>query len=261
MIIFKKTSILPALATLCFPPLCIACGALLEEEREEPFCPACLSRINRAEGSFCLICGKPLEAPSSDSGHVCGDCILHPPPFSRVRTLGIYEGPLLEAIHSFKYRKNIAAGERLGNMMARRNYDLLNPADYDVVVPVPLHPEKLRKRGFNQALVLAGKIARRFDRPINFTSLKKIAQGPPQVGLGRKRRERNIRGTFAVADESRLQKTRVLLVDDVYTTGSTVRECARVLKQSGAVDVAVVALARTRSDGHGRQAEGDGTDE
>lgn len=240
----NRGDVLSALAALCFPPLCLTCGnLLLNEPPDSPFCGHCFHLINRTTEPLCTRCGAPFAAAGARS-HPCGDCTAHPPAYSRARTVGAFTGPLLEAIHLFKYRKHMPAGDLLGAMMARLTYDSLSIGDFDRIIPVPLHPEKLKERGFNQSLVLARQIGRRFAIPVDVARLKKISPGHPQVGLGRDERRRNVRGTFAVPGGTTLKGLNVLLVDDVYTTGSTARECSRVLVKSGVREVAVLALAR-----------------
>lgn len=240
----SRGNVLSALAALCFPPLCVTCGdLLLKEPPDSPFCETCFRLITLTAGPLCTRCGAPFAAAGASS-HLCGECVTRPPAYSRARTVGAFKGPLLEAIHLFKYRKHMPAGELLGTMMARWTYDSLSIADYDRIIPVPLHPAKLKERGFNQSLVLARQIARLFALPVDVSSLKKVTPGHPQVGLGRDQRRKNVRGTFAVTGGRKLKGLNVLLVDDVYTTGSTARECSRVLVEGGARDVAALALAR-----------------
>jgi len=178
------------------------------------------------------------------SSHLCKDCLTGEPAFLRARSYGMYEGTLLEAIHLFKYSGNTAVGSMLGRMMARTAYDSFDYSDFDVIMPIPLHRKKLRARGFNQSLVLARILAREKKIPLDWKTVKRSVDTPPQVGLGKSERFRNVRGAFAVGDASRLRDTRVLLVDDVYTTGNTVSACAELLMEKGAASVSVLTLAR-----------------
>jgi len=191
---------------------------------------------------LCSRCGRPFTA--SGSNHLCKDCLIGERPFLRARAYGMYEGTLLEAIHLFKYSGNTAVGSILGQIMARKVYDSFDYNDFDVIMPVPLHIKKLRARGFNQALVLARVLARKKGIPLDWKTMKRSVDTSPQVGLGQSERSRNVRGAFAVDDAGRLQGTRVLLIDDVYTTGNTVSACANLLMESGASSVSVLTLAR-----------------
>jgi len=240
--IYKTATAVNGLADILFPPRCFLCGSM-ERTGQFTFCPECVSLINFVGIPLCTSCGVPF-AGAYGTNHLCEDCISSRPPFTIARALGMYEKTLLDAIHLFKYNSNIGIGEKLGEMMAQYNYDSLNIGDYSLVIPVPLHPIRLRKRGFNQALILARHIAKRFLLPLDFTVLRRSVDTQPQVGLGKSERYRNIKGVFNVMDNARVRDQKVLLVDDVYTTGSTVMECTRALLRGSAEEVAVLTLAR-----------------
>lgn len=233
---------LQGLADLVFPPRCMACGILLAESGDEPFCPACFSLIRFVVSPFCPRCGIPLSGAGTN--HLCGDCLLLPPPFSLARAVACYESVLLDTIHVFKYKGNIATGEILGKMMAGHAYPGFNISDYSVIVPVPLHLKRLRERGFNQAVILAKEISKRFSIQMDFMNLKRETFTAPQVNLGKDQRRANVKDAFIVRDEKKIEGRKIILVDDVYTTGSTVKECAGVLMKHGAAEVAVLTLAR-----------------
>jgi ComF family protein len=235
-------SILTALSDVIFPPLCPNCG-VPAKQGEHGFCPACLSKIKAVTTPLCLCCGIPF-ASSAGENHLCADCIASKPPFSRARAIGYFEATLLDAIHRFKYGHHMITGELLGGMMAAYQYPGLSPEQFEIVIPVPLHIQRLRERGFNQSLILARSLADRYSMPLDFTVLKRHIRTAAQVELGRKEREKNVRGAFTVKYPDRVAGRRVLLVDDVYTTGSTLRECARVLVGAGAEEVAAITLAR-----------------
>lgn len=235
-------TVLNCLADVVFPPQCMACGTVLRE-RKWSFCPDCFSQIEFIHSPLCVLCGQPFSEPG-ENDHLCGACLPAAPAFSVARALGQYDKVLMDVIHRFKYGGKTSLGERLGEFMAECSYPSLMIADYSLVMPVPLHPRRLRQRGFNQALILARGISRRFSLHLDFLSLKRIVFTEPQVGLGKERREHNIRGAFQVADAGRIKGEKIILVDDVYTTGSTVKECARTLMQNKAEQVAVLTLAR-----------------
>jgi ComF family protein len=136
----------------------------------------------------------------------------------------------------------MTAGRLLGSLMADRAEALFNIREYDLIVPVPLHRHRLKERGFNQSLLLARSIAGNFDMPVDFESLRRIRETGPQVNLGGAERADNVKGAFAAGDSVKGKK--VLLIDDVLTTGSTVRECAKTLLGKGALEVAVYTAAR-----------------
>lgn len=230
------------LTDLLFPPRCLACENT--PGGDTPFCHECASRITFIGDALCPSCGIPFGTTGGER-HLCGDCIVLSPPFSLARALGVYESILMSAIHRFKYGGKIAVGNALGDIMASREYDSLHITGYDLIIPVPLHPSKLRRRGFNQALILARRIAKKYRIPLDFTTLRRTKPTPAQVELSGDDRRKNVRGAFAVETKRAVEGRRVLLIDDVYTTGSTVKECARVLMRARASEVAVLTLART----------------
>ncbi len=219
------------------------CSTSAPLNRDIPFCADCFARLRRISAPLCSRCGVPFDR-TGGTDHLCGNCITSVPPFAVARALGSYESTLLDAIHQFKYRGKVVTGEILGKFMAGTTYHGLDIHDYSLVVPVPLHPKKLRRRGFNQSLILAREIAGFFGLPLDFTTLKRRLDTTPQITLGKEMRRKNVRGAFHVADRGKIEGHRVLLVDDVYTTGSTVGECARMLLKSKAAQVGVLTLAR-----------------
>jgi ComF family protein len=128
--------------------------------------------------------------------------------------------------------------------MASHSYPAFDMTEYDVIMPVPLHVGRLRERGFNQSLLLARVIARKFPVEIDFMTLRRAVGTAPQTGLRKEDRAANVRGAFELGDRARVKGKKVLIIDDVYTTGSTVRECARILLKGGARSVGVLTLAR-----------------
>ncbi len=248
---------LQSLADVIFPRTCLSCPAVLREGGTKPFCEACEGKISPISSPLCTLCGIPFPAPDGID-HVCGDCLKDPPPFDFARSAGCYEGPLLEAISRFKYRSRTAAGVLLGQWMAARPWPGFRPADYDRLLPVPLHANRLRQRGFNQSVILGRVVAGAFSIAFDPFVLQRRVHRDPQVGLGRKDRRENVRGAFAASFPERVKGKNVVVLDDVYTTGSTVRECARALKKAGAATVAVLTLARA-VDGGFRDAETEDT--
>jgi ComF family protein len=151
---------------------------------------------------------------------------------------------LLELIHRFKYGRKTHVGKMLGRFMADYSYPVFIPQDFTLIMPVPLHPARLRKRGFNQSVILARELSKKLSIPMDFMTLKRSVDTEPQVHLGKRERASNVKGAFAVSNSDKITGHKILLVDDVYTTGSTVNECARVLTTNGASSVAILTLAR-----------------
>jgi len=236
-------TILRGLADILFPPACVVCEKILEADLHFSFCPACFSEIRFISPPLCPRCGLPYFA-EAESDHPCGDCLSRKQYFTSVRSLGVYETSLLKAIQRFKYQGNLHAGESLGSLMAAFSRHAFDVGEYDVLMPVPLHLERLRERGFNQSLVLARAMAQKFSVELDFMTLRRTASTAPQTGLKKEERAANVRGAFKIENGHRVKGKKVLLIDDVYTTGSTVRECARILTRAGAGRVGVLTLAR-----------------
>jgi ComF family protein len=239
--------IMTGIADVIFPPRCITCGTILEEHGPLPFCPRCTAGIRYIRSPLCPRCGIPFTTKEGED-HLCGECLVTRRPFALARAVGLYEETLLTAIHLFKYRRRIGIGKVLGSIMADFAGEIWDMKVFSVIMPVPLHRKRLRERGFNQAVILARKIAKRFALPLDFLTLRRELFTAPQVGLGREERSINVRGAFAVRKPERTAGKRVLLVDDVYTTGSTLVECTRTLLDAGADSVAILTLARAFRD-------------
>ncbi len=231
------------LSDVLFPPRCRSCRIVAEELTNDLFCGTCEEKIHYLRAPLCPACGIPFAAYEG-TDHLCGDCLTSPQPFTVARSIAACEGILLEAIHAFKYHYKTGLGAGLGKMLTRASQAGMDMQGYSLIMPVPLHVRRLRERGFNQSLVLAKVLAARHAIPLDFINLRRERDTPPQTMLGRKERQANIKGAFSVADKEKVRKQRVLLIDDVYTTGSTLAECARVLLKSGAAQVGVLTLAR-----------------
>lgn len=245
--------ILTGIADLIFPPRCITCGELLEQHGPLPFCPCCIAGIRFIGSPLCPRCGTPFPAAEGED-HLCGECLITKRPYAVARSVGRYEETLLTAIHLFKYRGKIGIGDLLSRIMADFADKTWDMKLFERIMPVPLHRRRLRERGFNQAVILARGLSKRFNIPIDFTALRRDLFTPPQVGLDRKQRSANVKGAFTVTHPERIVGRRLLLVDDVYTTGSTLTECARVLIRAKAEAVAVLTMARAVYD-HDRPPE------
>jgi ComF family protein len=182
-----------------------------------------------------MICANPVV---SEYSRRCGECLRQSPPFSRVLNYGLYSGALSEAIHLLKFSGLRRLARPLGRLLAE-----LPIPEMDGIVPVPVSTKTLRERGFNQTLLLARSLSHHLSIPVRMNFLFKKKETPPQIGLSARERVRNLRNSFEV--KGRLGKHRLILLDDVMTTGATARECARTLRKAGAEEVVVVTLARS----------------
>lgn len=226
-----------------FPPLCLACHTVLATGVEEVFCPDCRHQIIFITGSRCPVCG--IIFPDSPSGdHLCGNCLENKHWFTSARAAVVYDGVILEAIHQFKYGRNMTTGTALASFLAGFDFADQDLDSFDAIVPVPLHIKRLRERGFNQSLILARALGEKHRLNVNFSLLKRCKLTLTQTGLHKKEREMNISGAFVTGSPEKIREKKLILVDDVYTTGATINECAKTLVKAGAAQVAVVTLAR-----------------
>jgi ComF family protein len=226
-----------------FPPKCLGCAEILGLQNGFYFCPDCREKIKFITGSLCPVCGTTFSN-SPKGNHLCGDCLDSEPYFSCARAVVSYETIILHAIHQFKYGNNISVGDLLASFMADFSFPDVDFTDYSLIIPVPLHIQRLRQRGFNQSLILARSLAKKRQIPVNFSLLKRHKSTLTQTGLHKTERKQNIKGAFEVGDRKLIAGKNVILVDDVYTTGATINECTKTLLKAGAQKVTVLTLAR-----------------
>jgi ComF family protein len=225
------------------PRLCLFCGEPVGETAPVAVCPECTGAVQWIDSPVCPCCGLVFESREG-SDRLCGSCTTDPPLFRRARAAAVYDGAVAVAIKRFKFTRQMAYLPVMQHWLHRpRCRELV--AEADLLAPVPLHPRRLRLRGFNQALLLAqawpGVDLRR-------DLLVRVRHTVPQVGLNPRERRENVRRAFAVPHPEQVKGQKILLVDDLYTTGATVRECARVLLQAGAAQVEVLTVARVKPE-------------
>lgn len=205
-------------------------------------CRACLSGLTPRRGPACPSCGRPFAADVAP--HPCGACLTAPPPYSRHQSAGVYGGTVKEALLLFKFRKYRPLAKPLAEFVVAALEEQAAIWRDSILIPVPLHARRKRKRGFNQAEALAAELGRLTGRPVERRVLRRVSDIPPQTTMGRDERRRNVRGAFRVVRPERVRGRIVVLVDDVITTGSTLGECARELRRAGAADVRALTVAR-----------------
>lgn len=223
---------------------CAVCNVVIHSPGED-LCLECDQEISLRHGGVCPTCGlmSGLEtAPPSQ----CPECRHAPPPWDRLYFHGRYTGTLRDLILGYKFSGQFGRTRLLANM-ANKAFSLNDGQSPDVIVPVPLHPKRLLWRGFNQAAEISRPLSKKMGIPILTHGLQRNRNTPPQTRLGLEERQANIKDAFT-ADTSVVANKRVLLVDDVYTTGATLRECTRTLKRAGATGVEVLVLARTQQE-------------
>lgn len=232
-----------ALVDILFPPLCHLCKTFIADAGDIHLCPGCQEKIIPLSSPLCPVCGVPF-ATENGIDHHCGPCRAHPPAYVAARAAVVFSGPVQELIHRFKYGHKVHLCRPLGLLTARQLAGFAAEAAADLVMPVPLHKKRLRWRGYNQAALLAGSLAKQWRLPLVRQNLCRVRWTEPQVNLAAGERELNVRGAFAVSNRNAVAGKRIILVDDVFTTGSTVAECARTLNRAGAEAVFIVTVAR-----------------
>lgn len=224
---------------LLYPPHCYLCNAPIDAG---VVCPACYAGLPRPapEGPLCARCGGPLTAPDPEVD-LCEGCANRPWFFEQARSFGFYEAGLAELVKGLKYGGERALARELARYLFEAGEGLL--AQAEALTFVPLTETKLRQRGFNQAELLARELSKLVKLPV-VPALAKVRETADQTTLGPQERLKNVQGAFAPVGRARCE--RVLLVDDVYTTGATAEECSRALREGGYEEVYVLTVARTR---------------
>ncbi len=223
------------------PPQCLSCGAIVEGPGL--LCPTCWDGMVFLSPPYCGACGLPFEYDPGE-GVLCGACCRQRPVYQRARAVMAYDAHSRRLVLAFKHGDRTDAAPAFGRWLMRAGSDLI--ADADLVAPVPLHWTRLFTRRFNQAALLAQALRRHGGPPVALDLLIRRRRTPSQGGLGPAPRRRNVRGAFALRSSlaREIKGKRVLLIDDVLTTGATVSACARTLLKSGAGAVDVLTLAR-----------------
>lgn len=236
----RLRAMLRAFVDIVHPPACVACGVGLT--LPHALCPACWRAMPFIERPVCERLGRPLPV---DFGvpMLCATALAEPPAFDRARAVVRYDGPGREMVHRLKYGDGLHLVPAMSAWMERAGAELV--VDADLLVPVPLHRFRLWRRRFNQAASLARPIAERSGKPLLTDALRRVRSTAPQPGLTRKERAANLHRAFAVKGRNaeRIRGARVLLVDDVLTTGATAEACTRALLAAGASAVDLLVFA------------------
>ena len=224
------------LLDVIFPPRCVYCGRLGER-----LCVSCRKEAREIGRNICIRCGNPL----TERG-VCAHCRQDPPdPIKGIRGVFFYGGPISQSIRSLKYHHNRLLAPILAEYLA--TYIETHPIPIDALVPVPLHPERLAERGYNQSELLAAGVSERLAIPLQNNWLQRTRHTQPQARLDREQRLQNVAGAFSVNETVHLHSETILLIDDVATTGATLRACAYALRAAGAGDIWALTVARAHS--------------
>ncbi|WOC16606.1 hypothetical protein MP213Fo_20900 [Pseudochrobactrum sp. MP213Fo] len=236
---------LKLIAGRIFPPLCWGCDAPVSDNGT--LCGHCWQEVGFLEMPLCPVMGTPFSHDLG-AGFLCGEAIADPPVFKRLRSVARHEGAIRHASVALKYYDRLDLAPWMARWMQRSGHALLD--DCDVIIPVPLHRKRLWRRRYNQAAELARNLARLSGKAYEPAVLIRHKDTRQQAELSRSERQRNVAGAFHVPDKAlvKVQGRRVLLIDDVYTTGATVKAACRVLLKAGATDVDVLTFSRVLSE-------------
>jgi ComF family protein len=229
--------------SLFYPDACQVCGEERATAREGYVCPKCWQNLRFIRPPFCERCGLPFEGAITTSFE-CANCHEMELHFARARSVIAAKGMALELIHRYKYDRALWLEPLFASLLIGEAVPALRQEGWDLLVPVPLHPTKQAEREFNQAERLARRLGRAMSIPVATKLVRRVEPTRTQTRLTRAERAKNVRRAFAPIDGARCEGRRVVLIDDVLTTGATTSACAKVLKDRGAAEVCVWTLAR-----------------
>lgn len=235
-----------SLLNLFFPDSCLVCAAPSSRLQDRGICGGCWEKVLqlRITGASCPSCGLPFRSFEDGPGHLCGRCTIIPPPFSGARSFGWYSSELSRVIRAMKFDGRRDLAKLLAPLLASTLLAWSGPHEIDLIVPVPLHSKRKKERGYNQAALLGRVLARLVGLPLADGALKRVRHTQPQVGLSDLERTQNLRHAFRCTLPEAAKGARVLLVDDVMTTGSTAASAAEALLEGGALRVLILTVAR-----------------
>jgi len=231
---------LKTLLDLFIPPRCLLCGKIVDEQTG--LCPKCFSEIHFIGPNTCPVCGHP-HFFDTDS-EKCILCLNKHPPFDRVQSAFYYDEFSKHLILPFKHADRTDMAEFLSVLLYQIGSSLIEKSD--LIIPVPLHPKRLRYRRYNQSALLARYLAKKGHKPYEPSLLKRIRNTPSQEDKTYIQRAKNVKNAFSVSEPDKIKGKNILLIDDVLTTGATLSSCAHALKKAGAKKVYCLTLARTR---------------
>lgn len=238
-------ALLDGLGDLIFPHNCILCSQYVPDKSSPQLCSRCLAAIEFNAPPFCLRCSRHLEIYTPDG--LCPTCLKYPIVFDRAWGTVIYNPEVQRLLHLFKYHQHTSVRKIFRHFLAEfsmRYHIPLNAFDY--ILPIPLHPVRLRERGFNQSQLIAEILKKDYNAPVIANPLSRIRPTNPQSHLGQKERWTNMEGAFRMKNNFIINNNSILLIDDLLTTGATASAAALALKEAGAkrVDLFVIALAK-----------------
>ncbi|MGO8766124.1 MAG: ComF family protein [Limisphaerales bacterium] len=232
-----------AAAGFIYPETCQICEVKRATAKEGYVCGECRRGVKFIRPPLCGRCGLPFEGDIT-AEFECGNCREMKLHFGFARSAAVARGVVLEAIHRYKYRRHLWLEPFLADLLVREALPVLRDQPWDFIVPVPLFPVKEREREFNQAERMAARLAKAAAIPLNPWMLRRVLPTATQTRLSREQRALNMANAFATREGTKLDGERIILVDDVFTTGATTNACAKVLRSAGAGEVCVWTVAR-----------------
>ena len=234
--------LLSQIIKIFLPPRCIKCGAILSDD--DGLCSECFNQLNFITAPYCYKCGHPFEQAASTKKMLCASCAKkNKTPFRLNRSALCYDDISKDLILALKFMDKTENAKTLAKWLNMAGYDIWQEG-VDVLVPVPLHYKRLIKRRYNQSALLVKELSKLTGIEADYTSLIKHKSTKPQVQFSGHERVKNVRGAFSVKHIEKIKGKRVVLIDDVMTTGSTLKECALALKSAGAKSVDTLTVAR-----------------
>jgi ComF family protein len=231
------------LADLLTPPMCYFCHSPTAAAKTY-LCGPCMESIERIEGPVCHQCGIPFRSFKTLPFDIpCGACLSKPPPYSKARFAAYYSNELRQAIIDFKYKHKLHLAKPLGKLIISGYHRHYKEEIHDGILPIPMHPSQLRRRGFNQSTLLALALSRELKIPLHRSLLIKTRKTEPQASLNDKQRLTNLKGSFSISNSGIIGGKNLLLVDDVATTRATLNEASKTVLKAGANKVDALALA------------------
>lgn len=228
------------------PPRCMKCGKILSERNG--LCPQCFNQIRFVSAPLCACCGRPFTEETAILGsgkQLCATCLQQKRPLFALRRFAfIYDDNSKNLILKFKFADKTIYATALGDMLWRAGHDIW-AEEPDMIIPVPIHRRRLLERRYNQSALLARHLAQRTGIETDYFALQRVRYTVPQVQLSGSARRNNLKHAFAVVEPQKIKDRKIVLIDDVETTGSTLIECAKVLKKAGAQKIYALTLART----------------
>jgi ComF family protein len=237
-----------AVLDLCFPRRCAACEKTWLLSQQGYWCSDCLQQIPWVQAPLCPCCGRPFQNSPDAPNHLCEQCLRGEFAFDAAHSALVYTGTIRDRIHQLKFGGQLHWAPALADLLLQAVGTGPLICQTDLILPVPLHIKRLKQRGFNQSGLIAQALGKRCALPVPWGVLVRHRFTQPQTRLGRDERLKNVHDAFSVAGPSLVKGRSILLIDDVFTTGTTLNECARVLKNAGSRKVRALTIARALPD-------------